>query len=485
MAEDRADTGEDAAMSGLVAGAILGPIVIGLLILVARRMPVWLRNLLAMLSTVAVMGCIAVLWLLAGTGSHNLWYFGLLKVQTAPVFLVDGVGLLFAAVFGLVWLLVTIYSLYYMRWYEFQHEYYSFLLIMLGALVGLCLSQNLLVIYLFWEIAGIATWRLVAFYRGEKEVKFAQKTVLLTFSGSVLMLVGFAMVFVEQYTLAITYLPGGTWSILSALLILAGMLTKSASMPFYVWLPDAHTAAPSPMSAVLSGVVAKIGLVAYFRIFVQGNMQLPAWWPLLVAGLGLAGSLVAAGNALWEKDYKRVLALSTVSQLGYVFIGLALAPGLGLFAAVVYLAAHALAKAGLFLAVGEVERATHKRNIDELSGVSNTMPVTAVSVALLALSIVGLPPLFGFFGKLYVVVAALQANLIIAVGALAAAVMTVLYMLRLYRIFTGEPKPGIVGREYPLLTAVVAVFAVVSVAFGVLFPIFGRWVEQSIAGSLL
>jgi len=472
-------------MTGLVAAAILGPMGLGLILLVARRMPAGLRNFLATFGTVAVGGLVAALWVATGNTPQSLWYFSFLKIQTSPMFLVDSVGLLFCALFSFIWLLVTVYSLRYMQDYEHQHDYYSFLLIMLGSVIGLCLSQNLILMYAFWEIAGVATWRLVAFYRGESEIKFAQKTILLTFAGSVLMLVGFAMVFIEQYTLAVTYMPGGTWSILSALLILAGMLTKSASMPFYVWLPDAHTAAPSPMSALLSGIVAKIGLIAYFRIFIQAQMVLPSWWPYLVAGLGLAGSLVAAGCALREKDYKRILALSTVSQLGYIFVGFAFAPGLGLSAAIIYLVAHSLAKAGLFLSLGEVERATRKRSIEDLSGLARTMPVTAASVALLALSIIGLPPLLGFFGKLYVVVAALQANMVVAVGAIVAAVMTVLYMLRMYHIFTGEPKSGISGREYPVMSAVVAVMAFVSVALGLLFPLLSRFLEMGINASML
>lgn len=472
-------------MIGLVTAAILVPIGLGLILLIARRMPAGLRNTLALLGTVSVLGMLVALWMKAGTGSHSLWYFGVLVVQTSPMFLVDGVGLLFAVLFGFVWLLATVFSTSYLRGYKFQHEYYSFLLIMLGALVGLCLSQNILMMYLFWELAGVATWRLVAFYRGEREIAAARKTILITFAGSVLMLVGFAMVYIEQYTFAVTYLPGGTWSLLSALLVLVGMLTKSASLPFYIWLPDAHTAAPSPMSALLSGVVAKIGLIAYLRVFIQGQMQLPDWWPMLVAGLALGGSLVAAGCALWEKDYKRILALSTVSQLGYILIGFALSPGLGLTAAVVYLVAHSLAKAGLFMAMGSVERATHRRSIDELGGLGRTMPVTAVAAAFLMFSIVGLPPLLGFFGKLYVVVAALRAGLlVVAIGALAAAVMTVLYMLRLFRVFVGEPRPGTTGRDAPVMTAVVTVLAVASLALGLLFPLLSRLLEQGVLAGL-
>ncbi len=471
-------------MTGLVAAVILVPIVLGILLLILRRLSPWARNLIAVLGSAATLGLAIVLWVTAGPGSHNLWLMGVLGAAPVPLLMVDGIGLLLVVLFSFVWLLVTIYSLSYMKDYPFQDDYYGFLLVMLGSMVGFCLSQNLLMIYLFWEVAGMATWRLVAFYRNDREIRAATKTLFMTFTGSVLMLVGFAGIFVEHQTLNVNSLAGSGISIWASLLILVGMITKSASLPFYIWLPDAHTAAPSPMSALLSGIIAKIGLIAYLRIFIQSQVVLPSWWPLLVAGLGVGGSLLAAGCALRVKDYKRVLAFSTVSQLGYIFIGFAFAEGFGLMAGVIYLVAHCLAKAGLFMAMGIVERTTHKRNIDELSGLAHSMPVTAVSCAVLMLSIIGLPPLLGFFGKFYVILAAVKGNLVIATGGIIAAVMTVLYMLRVYRMFTGEPREGITGRDSGVMTTVVVVLAAASLVLGFLFPYLSRFLDQGIVAAL-
>ncbi|MFO7639169.1 MAG: complex I subunit 5 family protein [bacterium] len=470
-------------MSGLLGAAILVPVVSGFLLLLLRRLPRAARNALAVLTSAATLALVVLLWLRAGTGSHGLWPMGILRVLPSPLMVVDGIGLLLASVFGFVWLLVTLYSTSYLKDYEYQDDYFGFLLIMLGALVGLCFARNMLMIYLFWELAGVATWRLVAFYRSDREIAAAQKTLLITFAGSVLMLVGFAAVFVEHQTFSPDRLTGPGVSPWALFLILAGMVTKSASVPMHVWLPDAHTAAPSPMSALLSGIVAKIGLIAYIRIFIQSPLVMPDWWPLLIGGIGVLSALLAAGGALHADDYKRVLAYSTVSQLGYIFIGFAFAAAFGPVAGIVYLVAHCLAKSGLFLAMGVVEKATHRRSLAELGGLGRTMPVTATATAVLMLSIIGFPPLLGFWGKFYVVLAAVRGNLVIAIGALVAAVMTALYMVRLYKMFTGESREGVVGRESGLMTAVVAVLALVTLALGVLYPWLSRFVETATAVS--
>jgi len=459
-------------MKQLVWAAIGAPALIGIVLLMFRRLGRGYRQAAAVFGALATLGVIILLWVLAGANGP------LLDVGT--MLALDGVGLLLATVFSVIWLVVVVYSIDYMKASPDQDDFYGFLLLMLGAIIGLCLSRSLLAVYAFWEIIGVCTWRLTAFYRRDAEVGIANRTLLITFAGSVLMLVGFGLVYLESGTLAMPELVGFSLSPIAALLILAGMVTKSASLPLYVWLPDAHTAAPSPVSAVLSGVVAKVGLIAYVKLLIQSHVLLPVWWPLLVGGLGVAGALVAGGCALRERDMKRVLAFSTVSQLGYIFIGFALATGFGLVAGLVYLVGHAIAKAGLFLSYGMVEHSTHKRNLSDLSGMARTMPVTAVAVALLMLSIIGIPPFLGFFGKFYVISAAMQWNALIAIGALVAAVLTLLYMLRLYRVFFGAPMPETPSRERPLMAACVLFLAAASTGLGLLFPLMAGIFKQGL-----
>lgn len=460
----------------LVWCAVLIPAALGIVLLLLRNIATSLRWGIALAASALTLALVLWLQAMAGGTVQNI---GTSPDILAPFFRIDGVGLLLALLFGAIWLLVILYSFGYMRHAEHQDDYYGYLLLMLGTMMGFCLSWNAVALYIFWELAGICTWRLVAHRRTDLEITTANRTLLITFSGSVIMLVGFAMVFADRGTFDLSPAAGpvAPWS---AILILAGMVTKSASLPLYVWLPDAHTAAPSPVSALLSGVVAKIGLIAYLRLFVQSRVLLPEWWTWLVGGLGVGGALVAAGVALRENDIKRILGFSTVSQLGYVFLGFAVVSGLGAVAGIVYLVAHALAKAGLFLAMGQVEHSTGIRDRRELSGLVRGMPVTATAVALLMLSIIGIPPLLGFFGKFYVVVAAVRANLVLAAGAILAAVLTLLYLLRLYRIFLGEPRDRMNGNESWAMTTPVVVLAVLTTGLGIGFPLFVRMIEQGL-----
>jgi formate hydrogenlyase subunit 3/multisubunit Na+/H+ antiporter MnhD subunit len=476
MAEDRAGPGADAVTLTLVWCAVLTPAVLGIVLLLLRNLAVSLRWGIALAASALTLGL--VIWMQV-LSDGRVFSFGTAPDMLAPFFRIDGVGLMLAVLFGTIWLLVVVYSFDHMRNAGHQDDYYGYLLLMLGAMVGFCFSWNAIALYIFWEMAGVCTWRLVAHRRTNLEIATANRTLLITFSGSVLMLVGFAMVFVDRrsFDLSVGAGPVGPWA---AVLILAGMVTKSASLPLYVWLPDAHAAAPSPVSALLSGVVAKIGLIAYLRLFVQSHVLLPAWWTWLVGGLGVSGALVAAGLALRENDIKRILGFSTVSQLGYVFLGFAVVSGLGAVAGIVYLVAHALAKAGLFLAMGSVEHNTGRRDRRDLGGLVRGMPVTATAVALLMLSIIGIPPLLGFFGKFYVVVAAVRANLVLATGAILAAVLTLLYMLRLYRVFLGEPRDGAGGSESWAMTVPVVVLAALTTGLGIGFPLFVRMVEQGL-----
>lgn len=466
-------------MSAFLAAAILVPIVVGSLLVLFRRLPRAARNTIAVLASATTLVLVVMLWFRAGSGSHALWQMGILRVLPSPLMVVDGVGLLLASVFAFVWLLATLYSTSYLKDHEFQDDYFGFLLVMLGAIVGLCFARNLLAMYLFWELAGIATWRLVAFYRSEKEIAAAQKALLITFAGSVLMLIGFAFVFVQHQTFSPGQLTGPTISPWAMFLILLGILTKSASVPMHIWVPDAQSAAPLSVGALLSGVVEKAGLIVYVRLFILSPIVLPDWWPLLIGGVGVVSSLLAAGGALQARDYKRVLAYSTISQLGYIFIGFAFVSSFGLAAGLVYIVAHCLAKAGLFMAMGVVERSTGQHRLAELSGLAKSMPVTAAATAVLMLSVIGFPPFLGFWAKLYVILAAVRGNLVIAIGALIAAVMTALYMIRLYRIFLGEPRPGVVGRESGLMTAIVVLLAAATVALGVILPFLGRFLEAT------
>jgi NADH:ubiquinone oxidoreductase subunit 5 (subunit L)/multisubunit Na+/H+ antiporter MnhA subunit len=250
-------------------------------------------------------------------------------------------------------------------------------------------------------------------------------------------------------------------------LILIGIFTKSATVPLHTWLPDAGIAPSTVTSLLHAAVLVKIGVYAYARLFCF-TFVVPPDWVTAISIVVVVSSLIAACAAAVETDMKRILAYSTISQIGYIFLGLSLYNSVGIAGALLYILMHGLGKAGLFLCAGIVEHTTHRRNIKELGGLIKTMPITAVVFLLCAFSVMGIPPLGGFFSKFMVIqgtVAAGQPWL--AAAALFTAILTVFYLFRLFSaLFLGEPKTEAREGTPSMLMAVIGL-AALSVLAGI------------------
>ena len=225
-----------------------------------------------------------------------------------------------AAVSSFIGFLIVVYSLGYIRHEENQSEYYLMVVLFIGSMMGLVFSGNLIFLYLFWEIIAIACWRLIGFYREPAHVRKADKAFLLTFFGAVVMLLGFIQIYGVTNTFDITAMRGTLIPGTAVLLILFGMFSKSATVPLHTWLPDAGVA-PTTVTALLhAAVLVKIGVYAFARLFIY-TFRLPEGWQQAIPILVVVSSLVAAAAAAVENDLKRILAYSTVSQIGYIFLG--------------------------------------------------------------------------------------------------------------------------------------------------------------------
>lgn len=379
-------------------------------------------------------------------------------------FIGDGPGLVFALIFSLIGTVVVIYSFEYMVKSKNLTEFYSMTTLMVGSLMGIAFSRNLLLMYIFWEMATLATWRLVGFYRGREEIAVANKTFLMIFAGSSFMLLGFIMIYSDAHTFDLVALRSRMISHTALFFIFIGIITKAAILPVHNWLPDAHTVAPSPMSALLSGIVVKIGILAFMRIFCW-TFHVSWDWILM---LGIISSIVAASAALLQTDMKRIIAYSTVSQLGYMLLGFALLSEMGLAAGLLYFVVHAIGKAGLFLCAGIVEQKCGERDITKLGGLMKVLPVTGTAFALCALTIIGMPPFGGFFGKLMVINAIVEkGNVWIAGLAVFAAILTMLYFIRLYSaVFLGNPRFTGVKEGSKVMVGCALFLGVVSLGIG-------------------
>lgn len=382
------------------------------------------------------------------------------------VLVIDPLAIFMAGVSSFVGCLIVIYSVGYIHHEENQNEYYLMVLLFIGSMMGLVFSGNLIFMYLFWEIIAISCWRLIGFYRKRDFVIKADKAFLVTFFGAVVMLLGFIQIYGLTNTFDITAMRGTLIPGSAVLLILVGMFSKSATIPLHTWLPDAGVA-PTTVTALLhAAVLVKIGVYAFARLFLY-TFRIPDDWQQIIPILVVVSSLVSAGAAAVENDIKRILAYSTISQIGYIFLGFSMANAAGISGSLLFILMHGLAKAGLFLCAGIVIHATHEKDIRQMGGLIKTMPVTAVAFLVCAFSVIGLPPFGGFFSKFLVIMGTIQAGEIwLAGAALFIAVLTMYYLLRVFSmVFLGELKhPAPEGTKS--MVYVVAALAVLSLAAG-------------------
>ena len=401
----------------------------------------------------------------------------------------DGLAVFMAIVSSLISSIILLYSTSYISHYQYQDEYYLMVVLFLGAMMGLVFSANLILLYVFWEITAIASWRLIGFFREKSHVVRADKAFLITAFGALAMLLGFVSIYAQtgSFDLATikSALKDNPLSDMAVLLILLGIFSKSATLPFHTWLPDAGVA-PSPVTALLhAAVLVKIGVYVFARLFVA-TFTFGEHWHTAVMAVAAASALVSAGAALVDTDIKRIIAYSTVSQIAFIFLGLAVAGSeMALVGAMLYILMHGLAKGGLFLCAGIVEQKTHIKDIRQLGGLMRTMPLTALSFLFCAFSVMGVPPLGGFFSK-YMVMggAAAGAPLWVVFTFLGGAVLTIMYLFRLFiAVFLGQARSS--AREgSPIMVACVMLLAAMSLAAGIFINQPARMAQMTVQQML-
>lgn len=369
-----------------------------------------------------VMGISVVLALTAAwLGDGEMELFSLLK--GIPVyFRVDEAGRLFATLVSIVWLLVTVYALTYMREEKNAKRFFGFWLLLYGVLVGLDFAGNLVTMYLFYELMTLASMPLVLHDGSRESVMAALKYLFYSLCGAYGGL--FGIFFLHRYCESLTFTSGGTLNaaaiqgqegtVLAAVFVMIlGFGVKAGMLPFHAWLPTAHPVAPSPASAVLSAIIVKSGVLALLRVvfYVAGTDFLRGtWvqygWMLLSLLTVFTGSILAYR----EKVFKKRLAYSTVSQVSYILFGLSLFEADAMTGAILHVVFHAFVKCGLFLTAGIFLHCLHRQRVEELAGIGKRMPVLMWSYTLLSLALTGIPPACGFISKWYLARGALQSQ---------------------------------------------------------------------------
>ncbi len=408
----------------------------------------------------------------------------------------DPLSQLLILIVSIITLAVTLFALPYMQQYTAQNKFYSLYLLMIAGMNGVILTGDFFNLFVFLEIASIASYALVAFGVEAEELEASFKYLVLGGVSSSIILLGIALLYSVTGTLNMADMSNVIHQGISKNLLfftfalfLMGFGLKSAMVPFHAWLPDAHPSAPAPISAMLSGLIIKaLGIYCVARIFfvIMGIVPIIRTVLLVLGGLSMVvGVFLAVGQ--W--DFKRLLAYHSISQMGYVMVGIGLATPLGILGGLFHLLNHAVFKSLLFLCSGAFEYTTGTRQLKQLGGLMKKMPWTGTSCSIAALSISGVPPFNGFWSKLVIIIALFQAKFYF-LGAVTVFVsfMTLISFVKVqkYSLFGSLPKRLQDIKEVPaLMITGMVILAILCIGLGVLYPFYGPAVLESARNILL
>jgi multicomponent Na+:H+ antiporter subunit D len=366
------------------------------------------------------------------------------------------------------------------EWFNFA----NLLLISLIGLNGIALASDLFTLYVFIEVAALSSFILIIMHKEIRAYEAAWKYLILSSVASLLMLSAAAFFLLVAGGVSFSHISqavhsGNGLCRAAVALFVCGFFIKGGLVPFHGWLPDAYTAAPTPVSILLAGIVTKASGIYPLARLLYDVVGLDAQTRGVLLLIGAVSAVAGALAALGQKNMKRMLAYSSISQMGYVILGLGAGTKLGLAAAMFHFFNHAVFKSQLFANAAALETRVKIDDMDELGGLAQRMPVTGATSILAALSASGVPPLSGFWSKLLIIIALWSAgNYLSAVVAILASVVTLAYFLLLQRkIFFGK----IVGEgdrvreaEWGLLLPAVGL-ACITVGVGLFFPLVWPW----------
>ncbi len=421
------------------------PILFSVLIPLFAKVSVFVRNFFALLLMLIPLIFLVVIFqsVKLGLPVDFVYEFPVLEINFILHADIFSVFVAMASVF--ISIIVLIYSFEYIKNYDHQNEYFFIVVLFVGSMMGIVFSANLIFIYVFWEMTALASWRLIGYFREREYVRRANKTFIMTAAGALCMLIGF-LIIAEQAgsfdlkVISAAELQGPAVS-LAIILIILGIFSKSATFPLHSWLADAGIA-PSPVTALLhAAVLVKIGVYVYARLFnftIVPSEEIRTVLFIIVA----ISAFLSGAVAFVEKDIKRVIAFSTISQLAFIFLGFISGGRLAFIGSMLFILMHGVAKAGLFLSAGIIEHKVHTKQLDMMGGLFKYMPVTAFAFAGCALSVMGIPPFAGFFSKFLLILGSVyDGNIAVALIFIICAGFTVLYTVRVFRkVFFGEQK---------------------------------------------
>ncbi|MEM4699819.1 MAG: NADH-quinone oxidoreductase subunit M [Candidatus Nezhaarchaeales archaeon] len=418
----------------------------------------------------------------------------------------DGLSAPIALTIALLCALIAIYSIGYMEHEPNLDAYYALYLIYAGGMIGTVLVTNLAAFFLFFELMLIPSWALIGVWGTGPKERIAFKYFMFTEAGALSLLGGI----VASYFLSGTFdvmrmaprLAEYDTPLLTAIVLsmLLGLMVKMAIFPLHTWLPDAHAEAPTPISALLSPAMIGIGGYAIIRIIYTAFPKVLSNWPFLIglASLAVVTMIYGAVMALAQDDIKRLLAYSSISQMGYLLFGIASLSVVGLTGSVLFYINHGLCKAVLFMMSGILIHTFHTRSISRFGGLGPKMPLTTVASLIAFLGLAGTPPMIGFWGEVFIFAGSMHTALaslasvdvtraIVTAIAIVGSALTAGYGLwTIRRVFFGRPgEEAREAREGPAVMVIpIFLLAALAVVLGV-YPTIITEASSTLARELI
>jgi len=436
------------------------PVFVAVPLVTAFLLPIFGKKGKAVATVLANLATISLLVMAIGSiGQSRIYEIGKWSIPLGINLVLDGLSSLLLLAISVVSTAAMLFSVRYMEQYTAKSKYLSLFMLMVAGMNGVVLSGDIFNLFVFLEIASIASYALVGFGCEHEELEASFKYMVLGSIGSTFVLFAVALVYGNTGSLNMAYISkaiqdsGLNAGLAFAMcLFIAGFSLKAALVPFHAWLPDAHPSAPAPISAMLSGILIKaLGVYALVRVvFNVFGITIQMGWILIV--LGLLSMVAGAFLAIGQWDFKRLLAYSSISQLGYVILGVGLGgliiargenlawASMAILGGLFHLINHAVYKSLLFLTSGSVQMATGTRQMKLMGGLAEKMPVTRSSATIASAAIVGIPPFSGFWSKLILVVASVQAHFYwVAAIIVFVSLCTLIMYLKVQRyVFLGE-----------------------------------------------
>jgi multicomponent Na+:H+ antiporter subunit D len=364
---------------------------------------------------------------------------------------IDMLSVFMALVYVMIGLLAAAYSVKYMERDTGLTEYYTLLLGMVAGMMGVTFAGDFFTLFVFWELMSLTSYALVAF-RKERwaPIEAGFKYLIMSAAGGATILLAMSFLYGMTGTLNFTDIATGLsgvisteWLYVTLTLIIVGFGVKAAIVPFHTWLPDAHPEAPAPISALLSGALVPTGAYALIRVLLLVFGSIPSVWQMTLLVFAVLTMFVGNLMALLQDDIKRLLAFSTIAQMGYILFGFSIASQQGLTGSLFHIINHAIMKSLLFLCAGAFVHQVGTRDLRKLEGIRQKMPVTSILLAIGAIAIAAIPPLNGFWSEWMIVLAGIEAEMLpYSALMIINILLSVAYYLRLiYVIVLKEPTP--------------------------------------------